>query len=115
MEVVGGLIFCGGFVCLFVFIEKENLFAFQKSEIPNIETVPCLFKNLEEKIKKQMGVTTTLNCRTLVRDCMSIIRRWYQVTDGNSDDRYKKTLIYIVLLIFLQNIDWDNVVKKGIA
>jgi len=51
MEVVWGFV-VEGFLCLFLcFIEKEKLFAFQKSEIPNIGTVPCLFKNLEEKSK----------------------------------------------------------------
>lgn len=40
-----GLLWAFLFVC---FIEKKNNFAFQKSGIPNIETVPCLFKNLEK-------------------------------------------------------------------
>lgn len=47
-----------------------------------------------------MGVTTAVNCRTLISDPVSVIGRWYQLTDENSDDKYKKTLIYIVLLIF---------------
>lgn len=44
------------FICFF---DKENLTVFQDSEIPNIEIVPYLCKNIEEKEKKQMGVTTT--------------------------------------------------------
>lgn len=74
---VGGLLLWGYLfgLCFFVcFIAKENLFPFQKSEIPNIETVPCLFKNLE-KCKKQMGVMITLKCRTLISDSMSVTGR----------------------------------------
>lgn len=85
MGAVGGDCFVVGIFVWFMFvcfIAKENLFPFQKSEIPNIETVPCLFKNLE-KCKKQIGVMITLKCRTLISDSMSVTGRLYHVTDGN--------------------------------
>lgn len=67
-----GLLWAFLFVC---FIEKENNFVFQKSGIPNIETVPCLFKNLERRSKRQTGLMTIFNCRTLTSDCMAVIGR----------------------------------------
>lgn len=58
---------------------------------------------------------TIFNCRTLTSDSMDVIGRQYQVTNQNSDNKSKKTIVYIVLLIFLQNSDWNYLVKKDIA
>lgn len=93
MCVGGGCFVLDFFVYLFVSLKKKIYLLFR---IPNTETAPCLFKNLEDRSKRQTGLITILNCRTLTSDYMAVVGRRYQVSNWNSDYKSKKTIICIV-------------------
>lgn len=70
-----------------------------------IEIVPHLCKNLEKDRKKIYGSYDYNKLKAPKGVFLYIIGRWRHVTNRNSDDRYRKTLMYIILPISSENID----------